>query len=126
MFWYLVFATLLVVLWFAVLRPQVVKYRFAAGILDQLDKAGLSLFQRFKLLTKGLWAAIVSFVAGLTSAAPDLVHDVLLPFDWAVFLEQDIARKVSAGLALAASFIAIFEQKAAAQIVPKLPADQGK
>ncbi|ACK51974.1 hypothetical protein Msil_3064 [Methylocella silvestris BL2] len=118
MLWFALLTAASLAVYFLFIRPKLKEFRVIAGILDKIDEAGLSGWQKFKLRLLGqktwLSGAIGVFVTVLPGALDNL-HLV----DFSAFFAEEVALKISGAIMLLMTVTHIFGIVRAAQIEPK-------
>ena len=124
----------LVVVYLFVIRPKILEFRAAAGIVEQLDGYALKGGKRLKVRLHGLktWllgvvgvvaAALPQILDALTHQAPGILEQLRL-VDFTAFFSPEVALKVSGGVILAMTVTHVVGLVAAVQIEPRKDEEQ--
>lgn len=101
-----------------VIRPKLRQFRFIGGIFDQIDAAGASRWNKFKLWLLGQKTPISGLIGVFVTTIPGVLEQLHL-IDFSAFVTPDLALKISAVIMLLMSVFHIYGMVTAAMIEPK-------
>ncbi len=117
MFWFALFTAASLAVYLVVIRPKLKEFRLVAGILDKIDEAGLSRWQKFKLRLLGQKTWLSGAVGVFVTVLPGALENLHL-VDFSAFFAEGVALKISGAIMLLMTVTHIFGIVKAAQIEP--------